>query len=142
MSVASPRFPRKGFALAIAAALGVAWWLGKIPAFVIGFYGAMSVFAFCLYWRDKAAAQRGDWRTSEKALHFAAVFGGWPGALVAQDVFPAQVEQGVVPDRVLVDGGDQLRRHGVVGARRDALSSTGGIRLLPARIRPLRRGSP
>jgi uncharacterized membrane protein YsdA (DUF1294 family) len=87
MSVASPRFPRKGFALAIAAALGVAWWLGKIPAFVIGGYGAMSVFAFCLYWRDKAAAQRGDWRTSEKALHFAAVFGGWPGALVAQDVF-------------------------------------------------------
>jgi len=87
MPVASRRFPRKGFALAFAAALGAAWWLGKIPAFVIGFYGAMSVFAYCLYWRDKMAAQRGDWRTSEKALHFAAVFGGWPGALVAQDVF-------------------------------------------------------
>lgn len=47
----------------------------------------MSVIAFVAYAVDKAAAQRGRWRTPENILHFWSLLGGWPGALVAQKVF-------------------------------------------------------
>ena len=50
-------------------------------------YAAMSVLAFTLYGRDKAAARRGRWRVSEATLHVVALLGGWPGALLAQGVF-------------------------------------------------------
>jgi uncharacterized membrane protein YsdA (DUF1294 family) len=33
---------------------------------------------------ENAAAQNGDWRTSENSLHLLGLFGGWPGALIAQ----------------------------------------------------------
>ena len=79
-------FPRKTLAVLFAIALGVAWWLGKIPATVPGVYALLSIFAFAAYARDKAAARDNTWRTPENTLHMIALFGGWPGALVAQDV--------------------------------------------------------
>ena len=36
---------------------------------------------------DKHVAKRGAWRTPENTLHAFALFGGWPGALLAQGVF-------------------------------------------------------
>lgn len=78
--------PRKTIAAVFAIALGTAWWLGKIHAFVPGIYAFLSVFAFAAYARDKAAARDDTWRTPENALHAIALFGGWPGALIAQDV--------------------------------------------------------
>lgn len=59
---------------------------GKLPLAVIGLYAGASVLAFAVYAWDKAAAQAGRWRTREKTLHMIALFGGWPGALVAQKV--------------------------------------------------------
>jgi uncharacterized membrane protein YsdA (DUF1294 family) len=54
---------------------------------VLGVYVVMSIIAFVAYAIDKAAAQRGRWRTPESHLHFWSLLGGWPGALVAQKVF-------------------------------------------------------
>ncbi|MCP9758708.1 DUF1294 domain-containing protein [Aquitalea sp. S1-19] len=66
------------------ALLGALVWLEHMPMWVLQAYGALSVLAFLLYWKDKAAAQGGRWRTSEGTLHLCALIGGWPGALVAQ----------------------------------------------------------
>jgi uncharacterized membrane protein YsdA (DUF1294 family) len=50
-------------------------------------YASMSLLAVFLYWRDKRQARAGGWRTPEKVLHGVELLGGWPGALVAQQVF-------------------------------------------------------
>ena len=59
---------------------------GKLPMAIAGVYGVASLLAFGIYAKDKAAAQDGRWRTKENTLHMIALFGGWPGALVAQRV--------------------------------------------------------
>jgi len=61
--------------------------LGQVTIWIPAVYAIMSVVLFAAYGADKAAAQRGESRTSEKALHLMAAAGGWPGALVAQRVF-------------------------------------------------------
>ena len=50
-------------------------------------YGAASILAFGLYWYDKQQAKAGQWRTPENVLHGVELLGGWPGALVAQQMF-------------------------------------------------------
>ena len=50
-------------------------------------YLTMSVLAVFLYWRDKRQAQADGWRTPEKILHAVELLGGWPGALIAQQIF-------------------------------------------------------
>lgn len=47
-------------------------------------YAGLSFVTFIVYWVDKSAAQNGSRRISEKTLHLLALFGGWPGALLAQ----------------------------------------------------------
>ncbi|MGF1869935.1 DUF1294 domain-containing protein [Photobacterium indicum] len=48
-------------------------------------YVLLSIFTFAIYAWDKSAAKKGEWRTSENTLHFFALIGGWPGALIAQN---------------------------------------------------------
>ncbi|RJG09205.1 DUF1294 domain-containing protein [Pseudomonas cavernicola] len=50
-------------------------------------YGLASLVTFCLYAHDKQSAEKGRWRTPESTLHIAELIGGWPGALVAQQVY-------------------------------------------------------
>ncbi|SDU63472.1 Uncharacterized membrane protein YsdA, DUF1294 family [Pseudomonas psychrophila] len=50
-------------------------------------YTVASLVAFGLYWYDKQQARTGQWRTPENVLHGVELLGGWPGALVAQQVF-------------------------------------------------------
>ncbi|WP_445571744.1 DUF1294 domain-containing protein [Pseudomonas sp. E102] len=50
-------------------------------------YGVVSVVAFLLYWSDKRKARSDAWRTPENVLHAVELAGGWPGALLAQQVF-------------------------------------------------------
>lgn len=50
-------------------------------------YLVLSVFLFVVYGVDKRAARRGAWRISERNLLFVGVLGGWPGAVIAQQVF-------------------------------------------------------
>ena len=70
------------FVLFVSAAV----FTGKLPIAVLVFYLAASAVAFAAYAVDKSAARRGASRTRESTLHLLGVIGGWPGALVAQQV--------------------------------------------------------
>ena len=50
-------------------------------------YPAVSLITVLLYWQDKHQARTQAWRTPEKVLHASELLGGWPGALVAQQLF-------------------------------------------------------
>ncbi len=50
-------------------------------------YLLASVAGFLLFWADKNKAQKGQWRIPESTLHGVELFGGWPGTLIAQQVF-------------------------------------------------------
>lgn len=66
--------------LAVALVVGVLpWWLGA-------WYAAWSLVSFGAYAFDKAAARRGAARVAEQTLHLVDLAGGWPGALVAQQL--------------------------------------------------------
>lgn len=62
-------------------------WLGGGSALPLWGYGIASLLAFFLYWSDKRKARDEVWRTPEKVLHAIELLGGWPGALIAQQVF-------------------------------------------------------
>jgi uncharacterized membrane protein YsdA (DUF1294 family) len=64
----------------------VAGWRWGMPLTVAGYYVALSILAFAMYAADKRAAQRGRWRTPENTLILVGLIGGWPGAVVAQQV--------------------------------------------------------
>ncbi|HSN12205.1 MAG TPA: cold shock and DUF1294 domain-containing protein, partial [Propionibacteriaceae bacterium] len=70
--------------LALLAALAM---VGLLPVALPPFAALASVTAVLLYWADTSAATRGAWRVSESTLHVVSVLGGWPGALIAQQVF-------------------------------------------------------
>lgn len=57
-----------------------AWW-------PLALYPAMSLVSLLLYWQDKQQARTQTWRTPEKVLHASELLGGWPGALLAQQLF-------------------------------------------------------
>jgi uncharacterized membrane protein YsdA (DUF1294 family)/cold shock CspA family protein len=57
------------------------------PPVIVGLaYLGLSIVTFIAYALDKSAAVRGDWRTPENTLHTLALAGGWPGALLAQQL--------------------------------------------------------
>ena len=59
-----------------------------VPFFwVVVWYGVTSLILFLLYGIDKRAARRCNRRIPEASLHFLALMGGIPGALLAQQVF-------------------------------------------------------
>ena len=59
----------------------------KLHPIVLFAYIVASCLGFLIYAFDKAAAMQGDWRTKESTLHLVSVFGGWPGAMIAQSMF-------------------------------------------------------
>ena len=63
--------------------VGFVW---QPPLILAVIYAGASGATFVAYDRDKLAAQRGDWRISEVTLHLLALIGGWPGALLAQQL--------------------------------------------------------
>jgi uncharacterized membrane protein YsdA (DUF1294 family)/cold shock CspA family protein len=68
----------------VAVVLAVA--IGGIPFPVLLLYLAASALTFIVYAMDKSAARSGAWRTQESTLHGLSLIGGWPGALIAQQV--------------------------------------------------------
>jgi len=68
--------------------LGVAQmaWSGQswLP---LALYPTASLICLLLYWQDKQQARTQAWRTPEKILHASELLGGWPGALLAQQLF-------------------------------------------------------
>lgn len=65
--------------------VGILW---EPPFFLAAaaFYVGASTITYRMYARDKSAAQQGAWRTQESTLHWLAFAGGWPGALLAQQL--------------------------------------------------------
>lgn len=53
----------------------------------LALYPCMSLISLLLYWQDKQQARTQAWRTPEKVLHASELLGGWPGALLAQQLF-------------------------------------------------------
>jgi uncharacterized membrane protein YsdA (DUF1294 family)/cold shock CspA family protein len=60
--------------------------LWRVPGWVAGIYIGASLLAFAIYAADKSAATRDSWRVSESTLLAVGLVGGWPGAIVAQQV--------------------------------------------------------
>lgn len=88
------RRPRKGRGLAPVLLVVAAFFAGLLVILpplewqrVASVYGLVSLVTFALYGLDKRAARRGAWRTAEAHLHLLELFGGWPGALLAQRLF-------------------------------------------------------
>ncbi len=61
--------------------------LHPVPVFVAATYAAMSAVCFLCYGIDKAAAVAGRWRVPESTLLVLGFACGWPGAIVAQQLF-------------------------------------------------------
>lgn len=53
---------------------------------VFSAYAMFSMFTYVVYAIDKSSARKGTGRISENTLHFLSLTGGWPGALLAQQV--------------------------------------------------------
>jgi uncharacterized membrane protein YsdA (DUF1294 family)/cold shock CspA family protein len=69
--------------LLVYVAVAIIW---RVPGWVAALYAGASVVCALVYAIDKSAAVAGRWRVSESTLHTLSLVGGWPGALVAQQV--------------------------------------------------------
>lgn len=58
----------------------------QVPGWVALLYIVASITAFLTYAIDKSAAASGAWRIPEQTLLLLGLAGGWPGAIVAQQV--------------------------------------------------------
>ena len=74
------------FAIGFIAVVGWSVSAYNIPIQILYLYLAASAFTFLVYAKDKRAARAYRWRTKESTLHTLALVGGWPGALIAQQV--------------------------------------------------------
>jgi uncharacterized membrane protein YsdA (DUF1294 family)/cold shock CspA family protein len=72
---------------ALPALCGIRQFLAGRSVWPLLVYPVVSLLTFALYWDDKRSATRGTWRTSEAMLHLFELLGGWPGALIAQQMF-------------------------------------------------------
>ena len=89
MMIQHPRLKALIFALLCAAPLlgSVLVWHRGETVLPLAAYGVVSVIAFLLYWSDKHKARTDARRIPENILHAVELAGGWPGALIAQQVF-------------------------------------------------------
>ena len=74
------------FAAMFLAVVGASALTERMPTWVLTFYLAASFLTFVVYALDKSAAGKGTWRTQESTLHLLSLLGGWPGALLAQQL--------------------------------------------------------
>ncbi|TPW75682.1 DUF1294 domain-containing protein [Schumannella soli] len=58
-----------------------------LPPWVPSLYIAASIGCFVIYAVDKISAVRGRWRVRESTLILLGLVGGWPGAVIAQQLF-------------------------------------------------------
>ena len=87
--VESPKFDAVG--LLVIGLFAALYWFAttfwRIPHVVGTLYLAASVVCFAAYARDKSAAKTRRWRTPEGTLLMLGFLGGWPGAILAQQLF-------------------------------------------------------
>ncbi|WP_341964322.1 DUF1294 domain-containing protein [Pseudomonas sp. RC10] len=68
------------YGLIVSGVRGGSWW-------PLAVYPLMSLLAVALYGYDKKQARTQGQRTPEKILHAVELLGGWPGALIGQQLF-------------------------------------------------------
>ncbi|UHQ23773.1 DUF1294 domain-containing protein [Lysobacter sp. 5GHs7-4] len=78
--------PRLAIGLLFLLATVACAFLGLLPIVVMAGYLLMSSVSFLMYTLDKAAAGKDARRTPENTLHVVDLLGGWPGALIAQQL--------------------------------------------------------
>lgn len=78
---------RVAIAVCVVAAFAAVVGTGLLPYPLAAVYGAASGLALLAYGLDKSAARANRWRISERTLHLFGLAGGWPGSLVAQQLF-------------------------------------------------------
>jgi len=104
----------------------VVWRWGFSPPVLLA-YLTLSLVAFLVYAFDKSAAVSGRWRTSERALLVFSLAGGWPGALLAQQLLRHKTSKASFVEAfwttVLVNVGAFVAWHAVL---RPLLRSAGG----------------
>lgn len=93
-SVAPGVWIASAFVLVFFAILAGLFYRQYLPVSIVSAYGAVSLVLFVMYWIDKRAAQRGAQRTAEKTLHIFELLCGWPGALMAQQIFRHKTRKG------------------------------------------------
>ena len=98
------------FSLLFLIVLGVLALVGRVPLALFGLYAVLSLITILAYGLDKSAAQNNRWRTQENTLHLFSLFGGWPGALIAQKIFRHKTQKAALSGDFLVDGGRQCGR--------------------------------
>lgn len=74
------------FALLTLPGIGSAQMLAIGSIWPLAGYLLISLVSFLMYWSDKQKALKGRWRTPENSLHLVELLGGWPGALIAQQL--------------------------------------------------------
>ncbi len=68
--------------------------LWPVKPLVLEVYIGLSLLAFLAYSLDKSAAINGRRRTPEKTMHLLGLAGGWPGALLAQQLLRHKCSKG------------------------------------------------
>ncbi len=74
--------------------LASGFYFGYLPLILPATYAGVSLFVMVLYAIDKRAAMRGHRRIPEKRLHLFELLCGWPGALLAQQLFRHKTRKG------------------------------------------------
>ncbi|MDZ4730626.1 MAG: DUF1294 domain-containing protein [Xanthomonadales bacterium] len=60
---------------------------GMLPVPILFVYLLLSCLTYLVYFFDKKAAENDTRRMPEKTMHTLALLGGWPGAMIAQQLF-------------------------------------------------------
>lgn len=60
---------------------------------IFWYFGVLNIFTAAMYGLDKISAQFGWWRVSEESLLLLGVLGGWPFAIIAQQVFSHKLKK-------------------------------------------------
>ena len=85
-AIPSGTWPAALIAVSFIAFIAMMAFLHRAPAWAVFVYAGVSLVTFFDYRADKRKAERKQWRTPEATLHLLELLGGWPGALVAQQV--------------------------------------------------------
>lgn len=88
------RFIQILLALAFLAYVGTLAMTNETRVEVLYAYLGLSLLTFIAYAKDKSAAQNDNWRIKEDTLHAFSLVGGWPGALIAQQVLRHKSSKG------------------------------------------------
>lgn len=75
--------------------------LGRAPLNLLWIYLALGAISFFRYWRDKRAAEKDTWRSTERSLHLLDLVFGIVGGLIAQAVLRHKISK---PNFAMVTG--------------------------------------